>query len=376
MTGRASLGSLLLETLRLSSDNDVAGLRARWHDARVTRDAAAIAAWAAWEGTELWLRARLAELDVNVPPVLAESLRVASVRAHQGHAAIDAEGARVAALLGGAGVPLFLIKGLARRAILPQRLLPTRSTTDVDLLVPEPDAATAWQTLRAAGYEPLAVAPGAAPPRGEMWGDSRHHLRPLARAGGPAVEVHVSTSWELAADSAWQRMSAAPRDASWCGVPVRVPSATEMAWHAYTHAKLETPEAWRLWFWLDGAVTLAQPGIQWTTFTERLMLPEAPPPGQGLRWLGAAAQLAGVTLPPALAAREPYPLRRMLEWRLGAFRTFGRAVRSKLVDEATRMEAGLGYARLSGGALPLHLRRRLASMAARMAYAVWSAGRA
>ena len=301
---------------------------------------------------------------------------MASVRAHQGHVAIDAEGARVASLLGGAGVPVFLIKGLARRAILPPRLLPTRSTTDVDILVPGPEAAKAWQTLRAAGYEPLALPPGAAPLRGEMWGESRHHLRPLARAGGPAVEVHVSTSWELTAESAWERMTAAPRDTSWCGVPVRVPSSTEMAWHAYTHAKLGTPEAWRLWFWLDGATTLAQPGIAWRTFTERLTLPEAPAPDQGLRWLGAAAALAGVTLPPALTAPRPYPLLRMLEWRLRAFRTFGRKVRWKLVDEATRMEAGLGFAELAGRALPFHLRRRLASMAARLAYAVWSAGRA
>ena len=369
-------GSLVLETLRLAApDGDAAHLRSRWQDPRVARAAGAIAAWAAWEGGELWLGARLTEMGVDPPPALAESLRQAGLRAAAGHQAIDAEGARVAALLGGAGIPVFLIKGLARRAVLPPRLSFTRATSDVDLLVPGPEAPRAWQALRAAGYQPFAQ-PAAAAPRGEMWGDSRHHLRPLARPGGPAVEVHVSTSWELTPEAAWARLVAAPRAATWGGVEVQVPSATEMAWHAYTHAKLGTSEAWRLWFWLDGATTLAQPGIDWDVFTARLHLPEAPPIQYGLRWLGAAAQLAGVTLPPSLAAARPYPLTRMLEWRLGAFRKFGRAMRAKLVDEATRMEAGLGYAPLAGSAWPLRLRRRAASMAARLAYAVWSAGRA
>ena len=371
-----ALGALLLDTLRLSSDDGAAAtLRGRWSEPRIVRDAAAIAAWAAWEGAELWLRARLIELEVDPPAPLAEPLRHAALRAAQGHLAIDAEGARVAALLQDAGIPVFLIKGLARRAVMPARLSSTRATSDVDILVPGSSVAQAWQTLRAAGYEPFAQPPGAAP-RGEMWGDSRHHLRPLARPGGPAIEVHVSTSWELMPEAAWARLTAAPRAATWGGVAVQVPSSTEMAWHAYTHAKLRTPEAWRLWFWLDGATSLSQPGIDWDAFTARLHLPEAPPVQTGLRWLGAAAELAGVRLPPSLAAPRPYPLTRMLEWRLRAFRKFGRAMRVKLVDEATRMEAGLGFAPLAGNAWPLHLRRRAASVAARIAYAVWSAGRA
>jgi hypothetical protein len=148
-----------------------------------------------------------------------------------------------------------------------------------------------------------------------------------------------------------------------------------MAWHAFTHAKLQITMAWRLWFWLDAATALAQGPIDWSVFSARLGSPESPPPTTGRRWLGVAAELAGVTPPPDLAPARPYPLVRMMEWRLRAFRA-RRAVRVKLVDEATRAEAGLGMAPLNTGrALPIHLRRRLASVAARIAYALWSAGR-
>lgn len=372
------MGPLLVETLRLAAENgNAAPLRARWTDPDVPRLAGAIAAWAAWEGGELWLRTRLAELEVAPPPSLAEALRLAGLRAAQAHLAIEAEGARVHGLLAKAGVPTLLIKGLARRAGAPARLRDTRATSDVDILMRASDAELAWRALHDAGYEPLALLPGAPALRGKMWGESRHHLRPLARAGGASVELHVSTSWELPPDEAWQRLSATARELRWADQTVRIPSPTEMAWHALTHAKLERASAWRLWFWLDAATALALGTIDWQTIVDRLGSPESPEPDAARRWLGVAADLAGVALPPALAPTRPYPWARMLQWRLGAFASrWGRAVRSKLVEEATRAEAGLGLVPLADrGALPVHLRRRLASVAARLVYAVWSAGR-
>lgn len=369
------LGRLLLDTLRFTP-GDAASLRERWAHPRVAARGAAIAAWAAWEDAELWLRRRLHDLEIleRAPASLRDALQRAGHRAAQAHLAIDAETERVVTALAAADVPCLLIKGQARRAMAPPSLLDTRRTSDVDILIRASDAMDAWDALRAGGYAPLAPHPDAPPPRSDMWGESRHHLRPLVRPGGVAVELHVSTSWELPPAAAWERLSATAREYAWRGLTVRCPSATELLWHALTHAKVETPTAWRLRFWLDGSTAMVLAPVDWDVITGRLATPETPGP-LSLPWLHAAAALAGVTPPPALAAR-PYPLKRILQWRLAVYqrRALGRALREKLIDEATRTEAGFGLAPLvAGRAVTVRARRRVATIAARLGYALWRA---
>jgi hypothetical protein len=369
------LGRLLLDTLRLVP-GDADALRRRWTAPDVLARAAAIATWSAWEGTALWLRRRLADLDVlpRLPGALAEPLRRAGLRAAQAHLAIDAETEQVVRLLGAHEIACLLIKGPARRVVAPPALSDTRGTSDVDLLIPATEAARAWSLLRAAGYAPLAPHPGAPPPRTEMWGESQHHLRPLVRPGGVAVELHVSTSWELPPAVAWERLSATARAYPWRGLTVRCPSGTELLWHALTHAQIADPVAWRLRFWLDAATAMAVEPPDWDVIAVRLGGPESPGPTAAL-WLDAAAALAGVVLPPAIAPRR-YPLERMLTWRVSVYgrRALGRALREKLIDEATRAEAGIGLApAVAGRGVTLHARRRLATIAARLGYALWRA---
>jgi hypothetical protein len=55
-------------------------------------------------------------------------------------------------------------------------------------------------------------------------------------------------------------------------------------------------------------------------------------------------------------------------------RALGRALREKLIDEATRAEADIGLApAVAGRGVTLHARRRLATIAARLGYALWRA---
>jgi len=190
------------------------------------------------------------------------------------------------------------------------------------------------------------------------------------------VELHVSTSWELPPDVAWERLSTTAREHGWRGLTVRCPCGTELLWHALTHAGVGGPNAWRLRFWLDGATALALEPIDWSLIAERLAGPESPGPA-ATRWLHAAASLAGMPLPPELSPR-PYPLADILQWRVSVWRreSWGRAVREKLLDEATRTEAGISLAPLAGGrGFMVHVRRRLATIAARLGYLLWRAAR-
>jgi hypothetical protein len=324
-------------------------------------------------------------LDVDPPPTLARPLRRAALRAAQGHLAIDAETERVVTLLGAAAVPCILIKGPARRVAAPPWLVDTRATSDVDVLVPAPHAETAWRALRSDGYEPLPLGVGAPAPRGELWGVSPHHLQPLVRPGGVAVDLHVSTQEELAPDEAWQRLCATARECRWRDRMVRVPSATEMTWHALTHAKAMYPPGWRLRFFLDAATAMALGPLDWPVIMNRMDSSESTDPTAARRWLAAAADLAGVALPEALAPARPYAQALMLEWRLRVCGTrLGLAARGELLTESTRAALGLGWAPLVT-ARPLRIRvrrrlvrvarRRLVNVAARVAYAVWGAGR-
>jgi hypothetical protein len=291
--------------------------------------------------------------------------------------AVDAATADALPLLAAAGVPCVLLKGPARRAaagLYP--LADARRTSDVDLLIPAACAATAFRALGAAGYVPLdPVDPRAGAAGSELWGPSHHHLRALARPGHAAVELHVSTSWELPADAAWERNAAGATELAWQGARVRVPCATELLWHALTHAKPSEPAAWALRYWLDAAAILAASDVAWVAIAARMAGRELPDLARAQMWLSAAAQLAGVTLPAVVAPPRRFPLLRLVGWRLAVLaRPEPTAWRQKLLDEAARAELGLGPAPLvAGRSWPIHVRRRTASLLARGVYRAWQA---
>ena len=378
----AALAELLLDTLRLGSQPE--GLRSRWAAPALTSHADAMAAWIAWERGEQWLLRRLGDagaLDV-APAPLVEALRAASREQAKAGMAVDAETADVVRMLAAHGIPCILMKGPARRAAA--ALYPyadARRTADVDVLVRAGDAEPAWRLLAAAGYAPL-YAPGPATvahDESELWMRSRHHLRPLIRPGHAAVELHVSTSWELPAEAAWERNTAGASEIEWQGLTVRVPSATELLWHGLTHGLVwgggpASPAAWVLRYGLDTAAIHAVAKVDWGLIAQRLGGPELPDGDRARMWLSAASQLSGLPLPASVAPQQPFPLLRLISWRLAAFasRMVTPRWRTKLLDEATRMELQLPPAELDPGQRwHVILRRRTASLAARGAYGGW-----
>ncbi|MFI5210067.1 MAG: hypothetical protein ACHQ2E_06465, partial [Gemmatimonadales bacterium] len=126
----------------------------------------------------------------------------------------------------------------------------------------------------------------------------------------------------------------------------------------------------------DAAVLMASDAaIYWDVIAERLESRELRNRDALLRWLQAAAELAGVPLPMHLRAMpRPFPMQRVLKWRLAAFRRVGDRPRllEKLLEEGTRIEAGMPMQELvKGKELSLHARRRTASTVARGAYYAW-----
>ncbi len=331
------------------------------------------------EDAAIWLHRRLHDLGLERDTPLAAGLRRV---AHQHLAAglrVDAEARQVLDLLHRAGLPVMPIKGPARR-IAAERYpyADARSTTDVDLLMPGDVAAHAWQLLQANGYAPVrtTVAPH----------DDHFHLPGLVGPGGVSVELHTSTSAEVPAAEAWRRQSTDSETVPWNGMDVRIPPATELLWHAVTHAFGDGAEGFRLRTFLDGAVVLAaEVPIDWDALGHRIAAGEvrdaergvATPSRQVERWLGTAAMLAGVTLPERFAAAGRFRIDRLLRWKDGVLRwQLGRALRDRLLDEATRTEAALGLVPpYRGDGLLVRSRRRAAASLARAGYLGWRAMR-
>jgi hypothetical protein len=370
--------SLLLDTLRLTGER-APDLADAWRNATAARSGGALGAWAAWERVDLWLHHRLSAWGVlpSLAPAPRGALHHAARAAAQAHLAVDGETELVIGFLTRAGFPSVLLKGPARRILLPPPWTDVCRTSDVDVLLRVEDAETAWHALRAAGYQPW-YREGGRPDRGEtdVWGPSPVHLRPLARPGGAAVELHVTTVAGLAPAAAWSRLTRDARAVAWRGLDVLVPSATEMAWHALTHADLVEPGAWRLGLLLAGATALLAGPIAWDTIAARLETAEVPDRERAAQWLQAAAGLAGLATFPLAVARGPLALRRLVEWRLAVFDRpwLGRAARDKLLEAAARTEADLGAApAVAARALPVRLRRRAAGAAAGVVYRAWCA---
>lgn len=340
-----------------------------------------------YEGCALWLARRLKDTDASEELASRLALHVlltarAIIRRNLRAAA---ERDAVVGILNELGVRHVLLKGAARQLLADRyRHADARIVGDVDVLVPETDAPRVWEQLRASGYR---CAPNSERYRGHF------HLPPLTGTRGIAVEVHVSTSERVSAREAWQRQANfAVRLRCGDGATL-VPNATELLWHAVSHAPIRWPESFRVRFFQDAAVVWAAAhDIDWDVIATRLRSDELEFPERARTWLAAAGWLSG--RPESADALTPLPtfdLARMLDWRLAVFRSLGREgigpsgvwaanLRSRttrlLVAEGTRSAVGmsLGPGRYRPGTLS-RAGRWIAAAAARLCYLVWCLGR-
>jgi len=376
----AEAADLLLETLRPHGDVDIAALRERW--AAVIP--AGLGALAEYEGCVLWLHRRFRELCLldAAPAAFSQWL---STRAHQLAARnllVDAQRDALVRILNELGVPHMLLKGAARRLLADiYPYADARSTTDVDVLVPAELARSTWLRLQGAGF-------AAAPDTGGVY-RSHFHLPPLRNGHSVTVELHMSTSNFVPAALAWRRLASTGRVAMCTGEPTRVPGATELLWHAITHAPLPHPHAFRLRYFQDALVVwAAAEEVDWGEIAFRLCTNELPHRALARRWLGAAARLA--QLPDAARLLRPLPapdLSKVLRWRLSVWRLLGdrgrrlpRPVwgshpvsrgRRLLIDAGTRAELRLPSPPLRDATSLGRLGRWVAAGAAGTCYRAW-----
>lgn len=357
-------GDLLFETLRLQPRIDAAMLATAWRVA----SARGLMALADFELSHGWLLRRLRETgaDRDAPRAFVEAL-TRRVRDDAARALlVDAEALNAVARLDALGLPCVLLKGAARRAAAGRwPCADARFTTDVDLLVPAAEAQRAFEGLQAAGYRTFRNT------------NPSYHLPALMGPGGVAVELHTSLNHTLPADEAWRRMAGGALDITWQGHLVRVPSTTESLWHGLVHAEPHKLEAWRLRLLLDGAAPLAgSDPIDWSAIATRLNAGEVPDVLAARRWLGAAAQLAGITVPDVILGNTAaFDAPRALRWRLAVLaRRKNAGMGARLLEEGTRVELGWPPAESVPGSGTLkQLRRQLGGQAARSIYRSWRA---
>ena len=238
---------------------------------------------------------------------------------------------------------------------------------DVDVLLPEERVREVWDDLRERGW-PLATDPAATP----IW---HFHPPPLRGPAGVTVELHWSSGYAILPEEAWRRANAAADDLEWQGVCVRVPSATELLWHGLTHALFDGTSGFRLRCFLDATAILAsRETIDWERLAARLDAGQDVIPSQARAWLRAAAGLAGCELPACMKGLcAPFDLERAVAWRLAAISGAGAGrFGTRLLDEGTRAELGLGVAPVIEGTGPISRTRRwVAGRAARLAFGAW-----
>jgi hypothetical protein len=360
---------LLLETLRLRGGPEPAQLRAAW----ATGAMRGLARLAAFEGCALWLYRRLKQSNVApaVAPAFAAWLERYARAAAAQNMRVDAQTEAILRLLNAEGIPHVLLKGAARRAAA--HLFPyadARTTKDVDVLVPAAQAQPAWDQLRALSYD-YAMRPQDTPA-------GHYHLPPLCDRARVAVELHTSTSGAVSPDEAWRRASSTAAEVRHNGITLRVPSPTELLWHAITHAG-QHQAAFRLRFFQDAAVILASGAeLDWQEIQARLDSPEIADRRATAGWLGAAAWLGGARLPEGIVrGAVPFDLFRAVRWRLAVLRRLRLKARigEELLEEGTR-ELGWGLtAAIAGKSVALWGLRRAAAAAGRGTDSLWRAVR-
>jgi hypothetical protein len=357
---------VLLDTLRLGGEVDPADMESVWR--RV--DTRGLSGLVAQEGCALWLYRRLRSAGAEAAPQPAFAAWLAR-RARDDAARnllIDARVSQLGEWLTDQGCPHVWLKGAARRlAVGTYPYADARATNDVDVIVPAELATGAWEQLRHLGFE-RACAPELTPP-------NHFHLPPLSSADGVAVELHLSTSTQVAPREAWHRATTGSEVVRRGGLSFAIPGATELLWHSIAHGLLHGTAGFRLRYFQDASVILAagRP-IDWRVISARLDSPEVPSRALALAWLEAAALLSGRPLPPELPVAAPFDLGRALRWRLAVSRHAPGHPRAaeKLVEEGTRTEIGWpilgGVPRTSAA---VRLRRRLTAVVARGAYLAW-----
>lgn len=332
----------------------------------------------AYEGAGIWLFRRLRLLNIldTLPGEFRERLKALAFDAAARGLQVEEEAVSVLHLLAGAGIPVVLIKGVARRALAPRfPYLDARGTNDVDLLLPEDRIQEGQDLLLGRGYHPT---PSLVP------GTDHHHLQSLWNDRRVAVELHRSTSARLSPALAWSRATQGGQELEWAGVPVRVAPPRELAWAAVTHALNDSvTHGYRLQHFLEVAALAAVPGgVDLSLMMERAGAGEAFDEQSGetystavvSRWIDGALQL--VATEARTGGTVPFDLASLLAWRLTVLRSrarWGRGLSERLLEEGARALIGLGPAHLSAGlSRPVVLRRRAADGMSRMAFRAWS----
>jgi hypothetical protein len=367
-----SLGAVrvLVETLRPRPRIPEERLAAAWRTLRP----APLQGLIRLERCTLWLYRRIRALGIEpaVPPELFGPLREQATQLAARNLLVDAQALELSRWLKARGTPHFFLKGIALRASAAQ--LPyadARSTTDVDVLVPEELAQELWETMQREGYSVV---------RDPSGNRTVHHLFPLWNANKISVEIHTSISPPIAARDIWERTRAHGHDVSWQAASIPVPSATDLLWHSVSHAVRDGALAWHLRYFQDPAVILASGvPIEWDEVAKRLAVGAPAERERAARWLGTASWLAGVALPEPIASKAPpCDLLGLLAWRHWVLsHSTGRPrVQETLLEEASRAEGRL-LVRSLRELDPARRSRRVASaIAGQAAYGLWRVARA
>ena len=304
---------LLLDTLRFQGGPPPERLAEAWIEAEGT----GLRRLVSFEGCSIWLCRRLRQLGVleRIDPDLAAWVSAKAREETARNLLIEAEAQALADILREIDTPAVFLKGVARRLVADRYpLADARVTNDVDVLVPSANAREVWHALRIRGYERTSPTK---PPR-----PHHHHLPALWSHRLVGVELHTTYARGVTPEVAWQRYYDAGMAVERSGIQFRVPSATEMFWGATAHSLLIPDIAFLLAFLFDAAVIWASGAdVDWREIARRLDAKEIVDGGAAAAWLGAAAQLAGVEPPVALAGRvAPYDLERALSLRLVVLR--------------------------------------------------------
>lgn len=329
------------------------------------------------EGATLWLYRRLHDCGVSLDSTAGTTLRESAHQQLMFGLRVDDETLAVTRILRGAMIPFSPIKGPARR--IAAGLYPyadARSTSDVDLLLPEARANDGYDVLVKHGYQPVGEPRVSRP--------EHFHLPGLMGPRGVAVELHTSTAPWLSPMEAWRRQSNAPDPVRWEGHEFEISNATELLWHGMAHAFIDGAEGFRIRTFLDGAVVMASGrSIDWSCIRQRIAAGEirgaesgaAVPPRLLRRWIATAGMLAGIAAPADLAVDHEYPIARLLHWKLLVLRAnVGRAGRERLIEEAVRSEVGMSLTPSHrGDTARVRVRRHVATASARGLYVGWRA---
>ncbi|HEX7024504.1 MAG TPA: nucleotidyltransferase family protein [Gemmatimonadales bacterium] len=369
----------LIDTLRLGTPAPP-DLPMRWK--RLRPDS--LPELVAHEGAGIWLyrRLRVLELFDALPPPFRERLKGLAFAAAATRLRVEEEAVTVLRMLDAAGIPVVLIKGMARSALASRfPFLDARPTCDVDLLLPGAAIDQGYALLQSRGYVRV---PSPA------LRQEHHHLPGLWSGKRVAVELHSSTSSRLPPDIAWARATTGGEALDWAGIRVKVPPAAEMIWSAAVHAiSDEVVRGFRLQHFLEVAALLAGGvSLDWSLVFERAARGEVHdangdaeyPVHLVLLWLDGAVQLAGVDSAPGAGPRASLDLEALLAWRLaviGRRRRLGRALTDRMLEEGPRALLDLPRQPSPGGTGPLaRVRRGTASLGSRLLFETWRAARA